>query len=194
LGFSNVYTQATSIREPALDWPSVNELWIDIMGGSGSNPNPDEDLPSALRFLAEETEAGTQGYILIVEDNESDVFLIRKAIEKTKLPVTLHVVKDGLQAMRFFDQADSNPAAPCPTLVLLDINLPRKQGGEVLKYMRNSRKCGKALVIAVSSSDSPRDREEMMKLGAGGYFRKPSEYKDFMKLGDLVKALLLPSL
>jgi two-component system, chemotaxis family, response regulator Rcp1 len=179
-----------SIQEPALDWLSVNELWIDIMGGSGSNPNPDEDLPSALHFPTEDTAAGTHGHVLIVEDNEADVFLIRKAIEKTNLPVTLHVVKDGHQAMRFFDRADSDPAAPCPALVLLDINLPRKHGGEVLKYMRNSRKCRNVLVIAVSSSDSPRDREEMTKLGAGGYFRKPSEYKDFMKLGDLIKALL----
>jgi DNA-binding response OmpR family regulator len=77
--------------------------------------------------------------------------------------------------MLFFDRADSDPAAPCPTLVLLDINLPRKHGGEVLKYVRNSRKCRNVVVIAVSSSDSPRDREDMMKLGASGYFRKPSE-------------------
>ena len=180
-----------NIQAPALDWLFVNESWIDIMGGSGSNPNPGGDPPSALPSPTEETTGIIHGHVLIVEDSEADVFLIRKAIERTKIPVTLHVVKDGVQAMQFFDRADSDPALPCPALVLLDINLPRRKGAEVLKYMRNTRRCAKARVIAVSSSDSPQDREEMTKLGAGGYFRKPSEYKEFMKLGDLVKALLL---
>jgi two-component system, chemotaxis family, response regulator Rcp1 len=125
-----------------------------------------------------------------VEDNESDVFLIQEALEAAKLPVALHVVTDGEQAVRFFDLADEDGNMPCPTLVILDINLPRKQGGEVLKHMRTSRRCGKAVVIAVSTSDSPRDREQMMNVGANGYFRKPSEYDDFMKLGGLVKRLL----
>jgi two-component system, chemotaxis family, response regulator Rcp1 len=56
--------------------------------------------------------------------------------------------------------------------------------------MRGSRKCGKALVIAVSTSDSAQDRAQMKSLGANGYFRKPSAYDEFMKLGDIVKALL----
>lgn len=92
--------------------------------------------------------------------------------------------------MQFFDQADSDPGAPCPTLVLLDINLPKKQGGEVLKHLRHSRRCADALVVIVSTSDSERDRQGMKKLGADEYFRKPSEYDEFMKLGDLIKALL----
>ena len=56
--------------------------------------------------------------------------------------------------------------------------------------MRKSRRCGNALVIAVSSSDSAKDREEMTSLGANGYFHKPSAYADFMKLGEMVKGLL----
>jgi DNA-binding response OmpR family regulator len=56
--------------------------------------------------------------------------------------------------------------------------------------MRRSRRCANALVIAVSTSDSARDREQMTELGVNGYFRKPSEYAAFMKLGDLVKGLL----
>jgi DNA-binding NarL/FixJ family response regulator len=66
----------------------------------------------------------------------------------------------------------------------------KKQGSEVLKHMRRSRRCANALVIAVSTSDSAPDREQMTKLGVNGYFHKPSEYAAFMKLGDIVKALL----
>ena len=128
--------------------------------------------------------------MLIVEDNESDVFLIQEAIKTTKLPLTIHVANDGEQAVRLFDRIDADPAMPCPALVILDINLPKRQGGEVLKHMRQTRKCAQAHVIVVSTSDSARDREQMKSLGADGYFRKPSEYDAFMKLGGLVKNLL----
>ena len=115
---------------------------------------------------------------------------MRQAIKAANIDATLQVAKDGEQAVRFFDEADSDDAVSCPALILLDINLPRKQGGEVLQHMRKTRKCGNALVIAVSTSDAVRDREEMVQLGAKGYFRKPSDYVDFMKLGDMIKQLL----
>ncbi len=125
-----------------------------------------------------------------MEDNDADVFLIREAIEAMKLNLALHIVTDGEQAVRFFDQADADAAAPCPALVVLDINLPRRQGGDVLKHMRLSPRCGRALVVAVSTSESGRDRDQMMQLGANHYFRKPSDYADFMKLGEIVRDLL----
>jgi CheY-like chemotaxis protein len=156
------------------------------MGGSGSNPSPGADQPSASLSLPE---AGARPDILIVEDNAADVYLIEAAIRSASISAELHVVKDGEQAIRFLDDADEN-AAPSPTLVVLDINLPKKQGGEVLEHMRASRRCSKALVIAVSTSDSSKDREEMARLGANGYFHKPSAYQDFMKLGDAIKILL----
>jgi chemotaxis family two-component system response regulator Rcp1 len=128
--------------------------------------------------------------VLIVEDNDADAFLIQEAIEAKKLPVALHVVKDGEQATRYFDRADGDASAPCPSLVILDINLPKKQGAEVLRHMRRSLRCAHALVIAVSTSDSARDREQMTELGANRYFHKPSDYEEFMRLGDIVKGLL----
>ncbi len=128
--------------------------------------------------------------MFIIEDNESDVYLIREAMEAIRLPFTLQVVEDGEQAVRFFDQADDDPGMPCPALVILDINLPKKQGSDVLRHMRQSRKCANVPVIAVSTSDSAEDRERMTKLGMDRYFRKPSDYDEFMKLGQIVKALL----
>jgi DNA-binding response OmpR family regulator len=127
---------------------------------------------------------------LIVEDNPGDVFVIRAALQKASVDAELSFVKDGEQAIKFFDEADADNGAPCPALVLLDINLPRKQGGEVLQYMRGTRRCGQAPVIAVSSSDTAMDREKMRGLGANCYFHKPSTYAEFLKLGELVKELL----
>jgi DNA-binding response OmpR family regulator len=77
-----------------------------------------------------------------------------------------------------------------PDLVILDINLPRKSGREVLRALRQSPNCGRTPVLVVTSSDSQRDRDEMANLGASLYFRKPSDYNEFMKLGDVVKTLL----
>ena len=190
MGCLSVFTTVMNIQGPVSDWPSVNELWIGITGGSGSNPSPDTDQSSALSSPLEEPATRGWGHVLVVEDNEADVFLIQEAIEAKKLPMTLHVVRDGEQAMRYFDEADGDVSMPCPALVILDINLPKKQGSEVLKHMRRSRRCANALVIAVSTSDSARGREQMTELGVNGYFRKPSEYAAFMNLGDVVKALL----
>jgi chemotaxis family two-component system response regulator Rcp1 len=129
---------------------------------------------------------------LIVEDNPADVLLIRQAIKSACVNADLHIVRDGEQAVRYFDDVDGD-RAPRPALVVLDINLPRKQGGEVIQYMRKSRSCENALVLAVSTSDSAREREHMTRLGASGYFRKPSEYAEFMKLGDIIRDLLNPA-
>ena len=84
-------------------------------------------------------------------------------------------------------KADADITAPSPAVVLLDINLPRKPGSEILHHLRKSHRCGKALVVVVSSSDSAKDHEEMTTLGANGYFHKPFKYEEFMKLGDRVK-------
>jgi CheY-like chemotaxis protein len=143
-----------------------------------------------LRSPSEEMPTRVQMHVLVVEDNEADVFLIYEAIEAKNLSVSIHVVRDGEQAMRYFDQVDADASAPYPALVILDINLPKKLGGEVLTYLRRSPRCGNARVIAVSTSDSAREKEQMTRLGANGYFRKPSEYAAFMKLGDMVQELL----
>jgi chemotaxis family two-component system response regulator Rcp1 len=125
-----------------------------------------------------------------VEDNQSDAYLIQRAIEGTNLAVDFHVIRDGQEAINFFDQAEVDPAKPCPDIVILDINLPKKQGSDVLKHMRSRSRCAQAHVIVVSTSASEHDQELLKGLGADGYFRKPSEFDEFMKLGGLVKSVL----
>ena len=190
MDFLSVYIPPTSIPGLGSGSPYASGLSIDTMGGSGSNLNPDKDLLSALRSQPETQPADFRYHVLIVEDNEADVFLIEEAIKTAELQVCLHVVENGEQAVQFFDRVDGSGDEPCPALVILDINLPRKSGSEVLRHMRRSPRCGKAHVIAVSTSDSARDRQQMTQLGADRYFRKPSDYADFMKLGELVRGIL----
>jgi len=126
----------------------------------------------------------------VVEDNESDIFLIREALANTGISLSIHVARDGEEAVHFLDEAESSTDAPRPDLVVLDINLPKLQGGDVLKHLRQLPKCGGASVLVVSTSGSAKDRDMMMNLGANGYFRKPSQYDQFMKLSGVAKAFL----
>lgn len=102
----------------------------------------------------------------------------------------IHIADDGEKAAKFLEQADADTSAPCPDLILLDINMPRYKGGDILRRLRGSSRCKDALVLVVTSSDSVRDREEMDALGANAYFRKPSEFAAFMRLGHVVRDLL----
>lgn len=128
----------------------------------------------------------------MVEDSKADVFLIREALARAQVNAELHFVSDGDAATQFFDSADADANAPCPALVLLDLNLPKKNGDDVLRHLRNSKRCSAAAVLIVSSSDAARDREAVAELGVNAYFRKPSDYYEFMKLGELVKRILKP--
>ena len=128
--------------------------------------------------------------MLIVDDNRADVLLIRKAIAMVSLSIDLHVVRDGHAATRFFDAADADEQAPRPCLVLLDLNLPKKNGEAVLKHLRGSANCRHALVLIVTSSDAIHERKALALLGVSGYFHKPTEYAEFMKLGPVVEKLL----
>jgi DNA-binding response OmpR family regulator len=125
-----------------------------------------------------------------VEDNKPDVFLIREAIADAHVQADLQVIPDGDKAIRLFAELDSNEVAPCPVLVILDISLPKRHGSEVLQHMRGTRRCAGTLVVVVTSSDSELDRRRMAQLGANEYFQKPSEYREFMKLGEVVSRLL----
>jgi DNA-binding response OmpR family regulator len=115
--------------------------------------------------------------------------LIREAIEAMRVDAAIHFAHDGQQAVEFIDKVDQ-ANAPCPDLVLLDLNLPKKDGVEVLRHIRGSLACRGMLVLIVSSSDSATDREAVRKLGFSRYFRKPSVYAEFMKLGPIVRELL----
>src|ERR1043166_8144581 len=96
------------------------------MGASGSNQYQDEDRISASRSQSEDTRAPRICHILIAEDNKADVFLIRRALKKSNIEAQVHIVDDGEKVIRFFEQVDADLTAPCPDLILLDINIDRK--------------------------------------------------------------------
>ena len=127
--------------------------------------------------------------ILVVEDSEPDVFLVREALEQAGLTVELHVLDDGEKAVDSIESIDRKEESR-PNLVLLDLNLPKKSGGQVLERIRRSPACGQIPVMILTSSDSPADKAQANQLGATEYFRKPSVLAEFMRLGPRVRELL----
>ena len=105
------------------------------------------------------------------------------------LPLDVFVAADGEKAIEFIARAERDPDAPAPHLLLLDINLPKLDGFEVLKRLRASGKYEGIPVLVISSSDSPSDRSQAAELGAR-YFRKPPSYDEFLKLGGVLKQML----
>lgn len=127
--------------------------------------------------------------IVLAEDNPGDVRLIREALNLQSFEYDLHVQRDGEQMLDFLDRLERGEV-PCPDLVLLDLNLPRTEGTEILARLHQSPHFASVPVIIVSSSDSPRDRETHLLLGAADYFLKPSDYDAFMELGSMVRKTL----
>lgn len=127
--------------------------------------------------------------MLMVEDNLADALLVREALRAEKLPVEVYAAVDGEQAISFIEKAEGDEGAPAPHMVILDINLPRIDGFEVLRRIRSSARFEKLPVMVVTSSDSPGDRSESARI-ANGYFRKCPDYDEFLKIGPAIRAML----
>ena len=179
-----------NMREQALDSPSASGWWSGMGDESGSNRNPEKGRPSSLPSPDPTHSSSPPRLILLVaEDNLPDAIIVREAIKKEKLPVEVFIAADGEKALEFFQRAESDATAPAPSALLLDLNLPKVDGFEVLRAIRASRQFKELPILIVTSSDSPSDRSEAARLGAG-YFRKPVTYAEFLKIGVSIRELL----
>ena len=127
--------------------------------------------------------------VLLVEDSAADAYLIREALEGENLNFDLHVIQDGEQAAKLL-MALENSSQSWPDVVLLDLNMPRCEGREVLQRIKQTPRGNSVPVIVITSSNSPADREDVFKLGATSYFRKPSDLNEFLKIGAVVRQTL----
>ena len=121
--------------------------------------------------------------ILLAEDNPADVYLIEEALREHKVNFKITVAEDGEAAMSMLERGQVQP-----DIVLLDLNMPKRSGGEVLDRLR--KESGKDIpVIILTSSDSPTDRDEAFRLGATRYIRKPTGLDEFLQIGAVIKEL-----
>ncbi len=132
--------------------------------------------------------------ILLVEDDENDVFLIQRAFRRLDLPHTLQVVEDGEAAIAYLDgQAPYNDPEryPLPDLILLDLKLPRRSGLEVLAWIRQQQELRRLLVVVLTSSRETPDINRAYDLGANSYLVKPIDFQAFLTMVGTLEAYWL---
>lgn len=156
-----------------------------IGGGCGVNV-----LLHGTGIMEHNDTAATFNFML-AEDNPGDVFLVRRALDALRLRYDLVVAKDGEEALKYVAEAANGQRHV--DLILLDLNLPRRDGVEVLTQLRSHPTLNGVPVVLLTSSDSPLDRERCLRLGANHYFQKPSNLTSFMEIGKVVKDLVDPA-
>lgn len=120
--------------------------------------------------------------ILVVEDNPQDEMLTLRALRKVNLANQVEVVRDGQQALDYLHgtgEFTSRAGARLPAVVLLDLNLPRIGGLEVLRHLRNDERTRLLPVVILTSSDEDRDRMRSYENGANSFVRKPLDFGEF---------------
>jgi CheY-like chemotaxis protein len=124
--------------------------------------------------------------VLLVEDDPGDVLMTREAFEQHKLRNTLHVVSDGVEALSFLRQEGEYADVPRPDLVLLDLNLPRKDGREVLAEIKADPQLRRTPVVVLTTSEAEEDVLRSYDLHANAYVAKPVDFDQFI---DVVRRI-----
>jgi two-component system, chemotaxis family, response regulator Rcp1 len=120
--------------------------------------------------------------ILLAEDNPADVRLAREALRETAIPHEFHTVADGQETVDFLYRHGRHAAAPAPDLILLDLNLPRKNGHDVLREIKSKPSLRRIPVVIFSSSLSERDVKTAYDLHANCFIRKPADLDEIFRV------------
>ncbi len=137
------------------------------------------------------TAGGPPIRILLIDDDPGDVLIVRETLEESAPNCELTVADDGDQALRILYQDGQYAGAPRPHLVLLDLNLPKVSGHEVLETMKGHARLAPIPVVVLSTSAAPRDVRRTYQLQASAHITKPGDYADFAKVIRAIVALYL---
>ena len=129
--------------------------------------------------------------ILLVEDGPGDIRLTREAFREAEPSVYLHVAVDGVEAMDFLNKEGAHAHAPRPDIILLDLNLPKMDGREVLAHIKTDASLKSIPTIVLSISDSETDIQTSYQLRANCYLCKPVQYDAFESLVKMVEVFWL---
>jgi two-component system, chemotaxis family, response regulator Rcp1 len=124
--------------------------------------------------------------ILVVEDNEPEQVIMKEAFSEAQVPCNLSIVKDGVEAIEFLNRAGQFKTAPKPNLIILDLNMPRKNGREVLVDIKNNPKWAHIPILVFSNSESPRDICHCYSLNVNAYMNKPSDFSEFIDFARMI--------
>ncbi|MGW5160716.1 response regulator [Nonomuraea wenchangensis] len=120
--------------------------------------------------------------VLLVEDDQGDILLTREAFDLNKVRNRLHVVNDGEQAVAFLRREGGYADVPCPDLILLDLNLPRMSGLEVLSEIKADPALATIPVVVLTTSEAEEDILHSYRLHANAYVTKPVDFEQFIRV------------
>ncbi len=129
--------------------------------------------------------------ILLVEDNPADARLVKEALKEVRVQAKLYWTQDGAEALDFLYRRGEYGEAPQPDLVLLDLNLPRLNGNEVLQQVKQDPLLRSIPVVMLSSSNARRDVQAAYAAHANSFMTKPADFDEFMALVRLIDAYWL---
>lgn len=157
-------------------------------------PNVCRVEPFRLWRVVATAMTGTKPFeILLAEDNPGDVGLVREALKQHNVACVLHVVNDGDHAITFLETLEADPSASPLHLLLVDMHLPKRDGKDVVKRLRNMERYAHVPVVMITGGDSTVVEEAAAANRALSYFRKPSTLDEYMQLGAIVRRLLTTS-
>lgn len=125
---------------------------------------------------------GNLVHILLVEDSPTDVMLTREAMEQYKVLNPLHIAEDGVEAMAYLKREGKYASASRPGLIILDLNLPRKSGSEVLRDLKSDPELMNIPVVILTTSKSEEDVAKSYGLHANCYITKPVDFEKFIQV------------
>ncbi len=125
--------------------------------------------------------------ILLIEDNEGDIHLLREAFEESCFNAKLNIVRNGEEAIDFIFKSGDYKEVQMPNLILLDINIPMKNGYEILCKIKSDKRTDKIPVIMLSTSSSPEDKDRALISKANHYITKPTESVGFLELVNQIE-------
>lgn len=129
--------------------------------------------------------------VLLVEDNPGDVRLTREALKEGKINVNLRVANDGLEAMKMLRQEGEYANLPLPDIVLLDLNMPKMDGREVLRLIKSDDTLKRLPVVVLTTSAAEKDILQAYGLHANCYITKPVELEEFMEIVKSIEGFWL---
>jgi two-component system, chemotaxis family, response regulator Rcp1 len=135
--------------------------------------------------------AAKLSHILLVEDNPGDIRLLEEAASEVSLPALIHTVTDGEQAIAYLSRRAPYDDAPTPDLILLDLNLPKVDGGEVLQFIKKNDGLKRITTILLTNLDDLDKQREMMRgLPADDYLCKPRSWDRYLDLVEFLRQFL----
>jgi CheY-like chemotaxis protein len=129
--------------------------------------------------------------ILLVEDSEAEHVIMQEAFREAGVLCQLSIVKDGFEALEFLGRQGTFQSAPKPNLIILDLNLPKKNGREVLVEIKNNPRWEHIPILVFSNSESPRDICQCYSLRVNAYMNKPAGFQEFVDLAHVINTFWL---